>query len=89
MFEGSKWIIIPKNEYSKIPKLEANIWISFHLINMVIIIIWVHVEIEQVLLPLLRCGVLDVFHCLEIIKLTLINKIILILIILYNIEKQK
>lgn len=30
VYENSKWNLVPKNEYSKIPKLEANIWVSIY-----------------------------------------------------------
>lgn len=30
VYENSKWNVVPKNEYSKIPKLEANLWVAIY-----------------------------------------------------------
>lgn len=30
VYENSKWNLIPKNEYSKIPKLEGNLWVAIY-----------------------------------------------------------
>lgn len=30
VYENSKWTVVPKNEYSKIPKLEGNLWVAIY-----------------------------------------------------------
>ena len=34
MFEKSNWVVIPKNEYSRVVKLEAQVWLSIYNIFM-------------------------------------------------------
>lgn len=30
IYENSKWSLVPKNEWSKIPKLEGNLWVAIY-----------------------------------------------------------
>jgi zinc finger MYND domain-containing protein 10 len=34
IFEGQKWVFIPKEEYGRLPKLEAQVWIAVYNIFM-------------------------------------------------------